>query len=86
MFCIEHLSKSEFAGRITHHVRVSMPVKVWAAFKKSRQLGQLYGIDISNSIYAMDRTVYAYNPTVDDRRNAKHGIKTISLTYSKGGY
>jgi hypothetical protein len=63
------------------NVVVRMPVKEWAKLKKKGQLGQLYGIDISNALYAMNQNIPAHCPTVSDRDRAKNGIKTIRLSY-----
>jgi len=62
-------------------VRVAVPAKEWAKAKKKGELGQLYGIDISNHVYAINRNIPAHNPTVDDRSRASKGVKSISLTY-----
>jgi len=65
----------------TVKVRVRLDAKVWAKLKKANQLGQLYGIDISNAV-SREYGVKAYQPTVADRDNARGGIKWIDLWYN----
>jgi hypothetical protein len=63
-------------------VKIQIDVKEWTAFKKRGALGVLYGIDVSNAVYALsNRLVPAHNPSVDDTQRAKNGIKTIRLSY-----
>lgn len=62
-------------------VTVAMPATEWATHKRKGWLGQLYGIDISNHVYAVNQNIPAHNPTVDDRSRAAKGVKTIKLTY-----
>jgi len=61
-------------------VRVAIPAKQWQAAKRKGQLGQLYGVDISNFVYHACG-VRAYNPTVDASRRAMDGVKFIELVY-----
>lgn len=63
-------------------VNVEVDAKYWSALKKKNQLGMLYGVDISNEVYRLSsQLIPAHNPMVDHNRNAKNGIKTISLQY-----
>lgn len=62
-------------------VSVTMPSKEWTDLKKKGALGQLYGIEISNYVYALNNNIPAHCPTVDDSQRAKKGIKTVELTY-----
>ena len=62
-------------------VQVEIDQKIWAKYKKNSHLGQLYGVDISNAVYAINRNIPASNPTVDDRKRSSKGVKTIGLTY-----
>lgn len=62
-------------------VTVKMPAKHWKKIRDKKGLGQLYGIEISNTVYAINRNIPAHHPTVDDRGRAKRGIKTITLRY-----
>lgn len=61
-------------------VKVQICSKEWNGIKAKGQLGQLYGVDISNLLY-QDYGVQAYCPSVGDRDRAKNGLKTIDLTY-----
>ena len=61
-------------------VTVTMDAKAWTK-ARSKGLGMLYGIDISNAVYR-EYGIKAYNPTVADRDRAKAGIKTIQLYYA----
>ena len=60
---------------------IEIDAKYWAKCKKSKSLGSLYGVDIGNALYAYNNAIPAYNPMVDDTKNAKKGIKSISLVY-----
>jgi hypothetical protein len=64
----------------TVFVKVRIDAKEWLKLKKSGQLGALYGIDISNAVYAL-YGVKASNPTVSDKDSAMGGIKWIDLWY-----
>lgn len=61
-------------------ITVDIPADIWKRFKKHGHLGSLY-LDFSNTVYQANPNVHAWNPTVDDGKNAKKGIKTITLTY-----
>ena len=84
MFSVQSITASgiyaHFA-KFSIEVVVKMPAKEWAKHKKKGHLGQLYGIDFGNFIYAMNRNIPAHNPTVDHSFRAKKGVKTIFLTY-----
>jgi hypothetical protein len=62
-------------------VLISIPVKEWSKMRDKGWLGQLYGIDVSNAVYAVNRNIPAMNPTVDHSRRSAKGRKSISLTY-----
>jgi hypothetical protein len=62
-------------------VVVSVDAKAWTKLRDKRNLGQLYGIDISNAVYAVNKNIPAHCPTVDDRSRASKGFKTIRLSY-----
>src|SRR4051812_25598342 len=62
-------------------VRVIVEAKAWTKLRDTRNLGQLYGIDISNAVYHANRNIPASCPTVDDRARASKGFKSITLTY-----
>lgn len=62
-------------------VVVTLPVKLWTKYRNSKALGQLYGIEICNAVYAISRHIPAHNPTVSDTAKAKAGVKTIRLSY-----
>lgn len=61
-------------------VTVSMCSKEWCKTRAKGNLGQLYGIDISNTLYH-EFGIRAYMPSVGDRERASSGVKTITLTY-----
>lgn len=61
-------------------VKVTLSAKEWFKAKNQGQLGQLYGVDISNAVYR-EYGVKAIYPIVGDRDRAKNGIKLIKLTY-----
>lgn len=86
MICLISIQRHEWCGQIKHYVEVSMPVKTWQKYRKEKELGHLYGVQISNLVHHADPDVAAYCPTVDDKTNAKAGIKTIKLTYYKDRY
>lgn len=62
-------------------VVVKMDSKLWTSIRNKKSLGALYGIDISNAVYALNQSIPASNPTVKDTERAKNGLKTIYLTY-----
>lgn len=62
-------------------VRVRMDAKEWAKAKRAKQLGSLYGVDISNKAYNL-YGVKAHCPSVSDRTRASGGIKWIDLYYA----
>lgn len=74
----------DFPGNYAYKAVVSVEVeaKYWKALQKAKNLGQLYGIDISNQVYALSKgLIPASHPTVSDEKNARNGIKTVVLTY-----
>ena len=79
---LDVLSREDEYGHTFTQARVAMPVKDWAKAKRLGQLGMLYGVDISNTLYR-EHNVQAYNPTVDDRQRASQGVKIIRLVYYK---
>lgn len=80
MFTIKSIVATDYYNpEVT--VKVEMPVKEWNKHRSKGWLGQLYGIDISNAVYAINNNIPASNPTVDDRRRASEGVKTITLIY-----
>ena len=72
-------------GKWHHGAEVSVIVHVeaarWHKLAKQGNLGQLYGVDISNAVYRFNSSIPASMPTVDDRSRAKRGFKRITLTY-----
>jgi hypothetical protein len=62
-------------------VKINMPVTVWQKYKKAKNLGQLYGLEISNFVYSLNNNIPTSNPTVTDTVRAKNGIKAIELRY-----
>lgn len=63
-------------------VKIAVDAKYWSYMKRNRQLGFLYGVDVSNEVYRRScRLIPAHNPSVDDRKRASAGIKSITLTY-----
>lgn len=81
-FLIQDIRYSEFYGEHgTYIVTVQINVKDWTRLRNKGQLGALYGIDISNKVYQINRDIRAYNPTVSDRGRAVNGMKTITLEY-----
>lgn len=86
MFCLKSLhcrTTTQTLGGYNWKVEavVHMPAKYWLDCKKKKQLGVLYGVDISNFIHRFHRAVPAWNPTVNDTLRSKKGIKTVLLTY-----
>ena len=63
-------------------VKVSIDAKAWTRARNKGQLGMLYGVDIGNAL-SREHGIAAYSPTVDDRKRAVKGIKTVTLTYYK---
>jgi hypothetical protein len=57
-FIIKSITCSEFAGRVEFHVVVNMPAKDWLKAKAAKQLGHLYGVDISNAVHRQNEKVY----------------------------
>lgn len=55
--------------------------KEYASIKRKGALGQLFGIDLSNDIYRLNNNIPASNPSVDNSKPARHGIKVLRLTY-----
>lgn len=80
--CINQFTINSVRRTYTDHVTVivSIDAKLWAKAKAKGQLGELYGIDISNAVFR-EYGVKAYMPSVSDRRRASKGIKRIELTY-----
>lgn len=62
-------------------IEISIDAKLWRKYKDRKNLGMLYGVDISNAVYRINHNIPASCPTVDDRRRAANGVKTIKLTY-----
>lgn len=63
-------------------VVAKVDAKHWTKLRNAKDLGVLYGIDISNEAYALtNRLVPTHNPSVSDRDRAKDGIKTVRLSY-----
>lgn len=62
-------------------VLVDVDAKEWSKLKRAKDLGSLYGIDIGNAVSKINPMIPAWNPMVDDKRNAKNGVKSITLEY-----
>lgn len=62
-------------------VTIQVDAKYWAKLKAKRNLGMLYGVDVSNAVYAINENIPAHNPMVSDSARASKGFKTIQLTY-----
>lgn len=62
-------------------VVVYIDARKWNTMKKKGQLGQLYGVDISNEVHRLNKQIRAWNPAVNDRARASKGIKRIELQY-----
>lgn len=73
--CVKRLEKD------TVLVEIRLDAKEWAKMRSKGQLGQLYGIDVSNAAYRQ-YGVKAHNPTVSDKARARGGIKWIDLYYT----
>lgn len=86
MFLIQSITAqaSNYLGDHLWVVEVSVLVdaKAWAKMRDKGQLGSLYGVDISNAVYAINQAIPASRPTVGDSERASKGFKRISLTYS----
>lgn len=81
-FTIVNRSVQHYIGGPDHaSFVVRMPAVLWAKYKRQKQLGQLYGVDISTAIGRANPDVRAYQPTVSDRRRASKGVKLITLIY-----
>ena len=61
-------------------VKVRCDAKEFNKIKAKGDLGQLYGIDISNEVYRT-RGVTACNPTVDSHGRVRNGYKWVTLIY-----
>lgn len=77
--CVHDTSYDGYPFKVI--VKVTMPVAEWTKYRKSGNLGQLYGLEISNAVYRVNDAICASNPMVDDRQRAKQGVKTLTLTY-----
>lgn len=64
-----------------HRVSVEVPSEYWHKLRANKQLGQLYGVDISNEVYRTNPEIRATNPIVSDRQRASKGIKHTTLEY-----
>lgn len=79
--------RAGYSNEMDAKVTVSIDSKLWAKIKKQKQLGQLYGIDISNAVYKlMNGSISAIRPSVDDKSRASNGVKSITLNYSMNQY
>lgn len=68
------------------HVSFQIDVKLWREYKNGRQgLGALYGIDLSNYLSRKGLLNRYAVPSVDDKSNAKQGLKHIHVTYRFDG-
>jgi hypothetical protein len=66
------------------NVVANVDVKHWTKMRNKKSLGMLYGVDISNMVYSINKLIPAHGPLVDDSKRASKGIKTIQLTYFLG--
>lgn len=83
-FKITHatLRESHTGYKLEANITIEVDAAYWKRLQKAGNLGQLYGIDVSNAVYALtNKLVPAWNPSVDHRSNARKGIKTVKLTY-----
>lgn len=62
-------------------VRVIVEAKAWTKLRDKRDLGQLYGVDISNAVYRINKAIPASCPVVNDSARASKGFKSITLEY-----
>ena len=62
-------------------VNVDVDKTQWHALKKKNQLGQLYGVDISNALFRSGYDKHGYSvPQIDDKRRCKGNIKSVVYT------
>jgi hypothetical protein len=62
-------------------VLIDIDADAWRDHAKRGDLGQLYGVDISNRVFR-EYGVKAYNPTVDHNSRAVKGVKRLTLYYA----
>lgn len=55
--------------------------KEFASIKRKNELGRLFGVDLSNEIYAINSNIPAHNPTVNYSKPARNNRKLLKLTY-----
>jgi hypothetical protein len=74
----EYLGDS-YAWILSVNVRVNS--KQWTKLRNKGRLGQLYCVDIANTLYRMN-TDYGYSqPTVSDSKRSTNGFKSITIEY-----
>jgi hypothetical protein len=74
---------SQFGFETTVSVSFKIDVKEWNRLRKARQLGSLYNTDLSNYLSRKGVLRFYAVPSVDDRRRAKDGVKTIHVSFTK---
>jgi hypothetical protein len=86
-FSIESITarSSNYLGAGDHlwnvDVLIRIPVKVWNAYRKQKDLGYLYGVAVSNAVYRLNQNIPASHPIVNDNARASKGWKNIKLSY-----
>jgi hypothetical protein len=76
---------NEWCGEVTITATLNIPKKTWDNYKKQKQLGRLYGVETSNWLSRAGVLPFYAMPVVDDKKNAKNGIKTITVRFTKRG-
>lgn len=76
-----YISADSYGNGATVDCVVEVSATEWSKARNKGKLGHLYGVDISNAIYAINNNIPAHYPTIGDSDRAKNGIKTISVSY-----
>lgn len=83
MYTIQSICVREYQNQFVTKVFVNVDSKYWAKLKSKSNLGQLYGVDISNEVYRIvNKSFNTYCPSVSDDARASKGVKKIILSYT----
>lgn len=76
---------NEWCGDITISCTFTMTKTVWDSYRKQGSLGHIYNCDLSNYLHRKGVKMFYAVPTVNDRKPARNGIKTITVEFHKRG-
>lgn len=83
---LKHFKHGQDFGTPTLSITFSMDAKLWKQYRDTKNLGTLYGVDLGNYLSRQGILNEYCVPIVNDRDNARKGLKTIRVEYRLKGH